>query len=72
MIVGATVVIAVHRLAGLSDMPVRHEELRVVERRAPIEDALVSERFQERDDRVDFLGVRDGAPSGSMGVPSIA
>ncbi len=37
-------------------MSVRHEELRVVERRAAVEHALVGEGLQEGDDRVDLVG----------------
>jgi len=39
-------------------MAVGHEQLRVVERRAAVEHALVGERLEERDDGVD-LGIRE-------------
>src|SRR5689334_13564612 len=39
-------------------MSVRHEELRMIERRALEDDPVVSERLQVGDERIDFVGAQ--------------
>ena len=56
----------------VSWVSVRHEELRVVERRTAIEHALVGEGFQKGDERVDLVGGQRRNAERLDGVPSSA
>src|SRR5262245_39533418 len=61
-IVSQTVAIGVYGRSGVTRVPVRYEELRVVERSAPIQDPLISQGFQKGDYCVDLIRGQQRSP----------